>query len=170
MQTTNSCPNVTTVVAEIDSIKFDVSYMTAIEMLHILGMTKWQSTAPQVGKYGWRNGERLQNSQQARLQYLLESVGFQDPEGIYSTLAIRNRYERVSESKITKSKPHQGLPLPGGWHIDSCQNINQKLEVVETLTNLGYSRDFITFAKKFVNGVKAHSTCQVIPATAQHSR
>lgn len=141
-----------TVTSNSKQTKFEVNFMTAVEMIHIGGMSKWESTAPHPGKYGYRNGVELQNSQQARLQYLLEGVGFRNPDDTYSTLATRTRCHRTFDSKITRTKPAQGLQLPGGWHLNCCLNLGQKLEIVGTLRHLGYSRRFIDVAKRFVIG------------------
>lgn len=133
-----------------DQTKFNVTFMTALEMVHIYGMSKWESTAPQPGKHGYRGGVELENSQQARLQYLLQGVGFQNPDETYSSLAAKTRCHRTFDSKITRKRPVQGLQLPGGWHLNCCLNRGQKLEIVDTLCHLGYSRRFIDSAKRFV--------------------
>lgn len=148
---TNNEPTIgVTVTSASDQTTFDVTLMTALEMLHICGMGRWECTAPQPGKYGYRGGVELENSQQARLQYLLEGVGFQNPDETYSSLAAKTRCHRTFDSKITKIRPVQGLQLPGGWHLNCCLNLGQKLEIVDTLCHLGYSRQFIDSAKRFV--------------------
>ncbi|MCX7194014.1 MAG: hypothetical protein NTY60_10420 [Proteobacteria bacterium] len=133
---------------------FDVSFTTAIEMLHILALGKWESTAPELGMTGVRNGISLKNSQQARLHYLLEGIGVINSEHTYSTLAVKTRNPKGNtDSKITKRKPEQGLALNGRWYLDCCLNLGQKLEVVDALSHLGYSRGFIKIAKFFVEGI-----------------
>jgi len=57
---------------------FDVSFTTAMEMLHILGMGKWEATSPEPGQYGWKGDAWMENSQQARLQYLLQGIGLSE--------------------------------------------------------------------------------------------
>jgi len=131
---------------------FDVSFKTAIEMIHIIGMSMWEATAPQPGKIGLRGGSEMENSQQARLQFLLKGIGVLNTEKIYNTLAAKTRKHNVPDSKVTRNSPAQGLPLRGGWHLDCCLNLNQKLEIVESLRHLGYSRDFVDIAVRFVAG------------------
>jgi len=132
---------------------FDVSFTTAIEMLHILALGKWESTAPMPGRTSIRNGLPLENSQQARLHYLLEGIGVINSEQTYSTLAVKTRAQKGNtDSKITTRKPEHGLALNGRWYLDCCLNLGQKLKVVDALRHLGYSRDFIKIAKCFVEG------------------
>ncbi len=131
---------------------FEVSFKTAMEMLYIMLLGKWEETAPLPGKFGLFNGIHLKNSQQARLQYLLKSIGVNNPEKTYSTLAVKTRKPRDEDSMITTHKPARGLPLLGGWHLDCCLNVGQKLEIVGALCHLDYSRDFIEISKGFVIG------------------
>jgi len=131
---------------------FDVGFTTALEMLHIIGMGKWESTAPPPGKFGLYGEEEIENSQQARLRYLLEGIGLIDPEKTYSTLAVKARNDRSINSKITANRPAQGLPLLGRWHLDCCLNLGQKLEIVRALRYIGYSQRFIKIANRFVAG------------------
>jgi hypothetical protein len=131
---------------------FKVSFITAIEMLYIMQLGKWENTAPLPGKFGWFNGIHLENSQQARLQYLLKNIGINNAEKTYSALAVKTRKSGDGGSMITTHKPAQGLPLLGGWYLDCCLNIGQKLEIVGSLRHLGYSRDFIEISKGFVIG------------------
>jgi hypothetical protein len=131
---------------------FDVCFMTALEMLHIIGMGKWESTAPSPGEVGPYGEIELENSQQARLRYLLGNIGVIDPEKVYSTLAVKTRNARSLDSKITANRPTQGLPLLGRWHLNCCLNLGQKLEIVNALRYIGYSQRFIEIAKRFVAG------------------
>lgn len=131
---------------------FDVSFTTALEMLHIIGMGKWESTAPPPGKVGLYGEVELENSQQARLRYLLHGIGVIDPEKTYSTLVLKTRNDRNMDSKITANRPIQGLPLFGRWYLDCCLNLGQKLEIVRALRYIGYSQRFIEIAKRFVAG------------------
>ena len=61
--------------------------------------------------------------------------------------------EGDTDSKITTKKPKQWLALNGCWYLDCCLNLAQKLEVVDALSHLGYSKDFIKIAKCFVEGM-----------------
>jgi hypothetical protein len=131
---------------------FDVDFETAMEMIHILAMSRWESTAPPPGKVGLHGGIELENSQQARLQYLLKGIGVGDPERTYSRLAVETRNHRTMDSKITTERPAHGLPLLGRWHLDCCLNLRQKLEIVGALWHLGYSQFFIEIAKRFLAG------------------
>jgi hypothetical protein len=56
------------------------------------------------------------------------------------------------DSKITTNMPAQGLSLKGRWYLDCCLNLGQKLDIVDALHVLGYSRDFIQISKRFVEG------------------
>ncbi len=132
---------------------FEVSFEVAMEMLHIIGMGKWESTAPPPGKHGSKGGVWMENSQQARLQFLLQGVGVHAPDAVYSVLERRTHYSRTSNSSITRVRPAQFLTLNDSWYLDTCLSLPQKLEVVESLKQLGYSRDFVETAKRFVAGV-----------------
>jgi len=132
---------------------FGVSFMTALEMIHIYGMAKWESTAPAPGTVGLRSGTSLKNSQQARLQFLLENVGVPNPEQAYFTLALKTRNAKGNgDSKVTTKRPAQGLPLLGSWYLDTCLSLPQKLEIVDALRHLDYSGRFVAIARKFVAG------------------
>jgi hypothetical protein len=131
---------------------FDVSFETAMEMMHLYGLGRWESTAPPPGKVGFLNGSRCENSQQARLQYLLKNVGLLSPEDTYSSLAVRTRNADSTDSKITKHEPKQGLPLSANWYLDCCLSLPQKVAIVEAFLHLGYSRRFVEDAKRFVAG------------------
>lgn len=132
---------------------FCVSFMTLLEMLHILGMGKWESEAPEPGTVGLRGGSSLENSQQARLQFVLENVGVPNPEQAYSTLALKTRSSKGNgDSKVTMKRPVQGLPLLGSWYLDICLSLPQKLEIIDALLYLDYSPRFIAIAREFVAG------------------
>lgn len=134
-------------------LPFLVSSMTALEMVHIHGMSKWESTAPAPGAIGVLGGVVLKNSQQARLQFLLENVGASKPDQAYSTLASKTRDQKgTGDSKVTTKKPAQYLPLLGSWYLNSCLNLRQKMEIVDALWHLGFSPRFIAIAKTFVAG------------------
>lgn len=133
-------------------MSFETSFQGALEMLHILGMGKWESTAPTPGRFGSKGGVWMENSQQARLQFLLQGVGVHDPDAAYSVLEQRTHYSRTDTSSITKARPAQSLTLNDSWYLDTCLSLPQKLEVVDALKHLGYSRDFIETAKRFVAG------------------
>lgn len=141
--------------------QFEVSFKMALEMLHIIGMSKWETTAPPPGTRGFRGGVWMENSQQSRLQFLLQGIGVHDPDRTYSALQRWTHYSRTAMSSVTKIRPVQSLALNGTWYLDACLSLPQKLEVVETLKYLCYSRDFIETAKRFVAGeplAGSHST------------
>lgn len=137
---------------------FDVSFTTALEMILIIAMGNWESTAPPPGRMGIYRSTKLRNSQQARLQYLLKRIGTGNLEKNYSTLAVKTRNHKTMDSKVTNNKPAQGLPLNEHWYIDCCLNLSQKIEIVEKLEYLGYSRDFVEIAKRFVEGLPIAKT------------
>lgn len=139
---------------------FCVSFTTAMEMLHILGMGKWEETAPEPGQMGDKGGVYMENSQQARLHYLLHGIGLTDPDRIYSLLATKTQRPRTNESSVTRVRPAQGLALNNRWHLDACLSLKQKLDVVEALKYLGYSRAFLEIAKRFVEGVAIRGDAQ----------
>jgi hypothetical protein len=131
---------------------FEVSFDVAMEMLHIIGMGMWESTAPPPGKHGSKGGVWMENSQQARLRFLLQGVGVHAPDAVYSVLERRTHYSRTGNSSITTVRPAQFLTLHDSWYLDTCLSLPQKLEVVDALKQLGYSRDFVETAKRFVAG------------------
>ena len=145
---------------------FDVSFSTAMEMLHILGMGKWEETAPDPGQYGWKGDVWMENSQQARLQYLLQCIGLPDPDRIYSVLATETQRPRTYESSVTRARPSLSLTLNDRWYLDCCLNLPQKLQVVEALKHVGFSQSFIEMAKRFVAGKTRHGN---MPFRSQHS-
>ena len=123
-----------------------------MEMLLIIGMGNWQESAPPPGKHGSKGGVWMENSQQARLQFLLQAIGTHDPDRVYRVLERRTHYTRTDTSSVTRVRPAQPLMLNDNWYLDTCLNLPQKLEVVEALKHLGYSRDFVDTAKRFVAG------------------
>jgi hypothetical protein len=128
-------------------------FMGFMEMLLFLCMGRWESTAPPDRRVGVYCGVDMKNSQQARLQYLLCLVGCIDADRTYSTLAVRTRRPRTCDSIITTNKPERGLPLRGRWYLDSCLELKRKLDVVvDALWHVGYSREFIEVARRFVAG------------------
>lgn len=131
---------------------FDTTFMDSIEMLLVFCMGKWESTAPPPGRKGIYRGVEMENSQQARLQHLLDLIGFIDADRTYSTLAVRTRRPRTGDSIITTNKPEHALPLKGRWYLDSCLDLERKLDVVDALWHVGYSREFIEGARRFVAG------------------
>jgi len=131
---------------------FQVGLNTALEMMIMYGMGLWESSGPAPGKHGLLHGELRENSQQERLAFLLKCIGAADPERTYTAIAVKTRNHKTMDSKVTAQKPMRGLPLNERWHLDCCLNINQKLDIVESLRHLGYSRDFIEFSKSFVKG------------------
>ena len=131
---------------------FEVSFDVAMEMLLIIGMGTWQESAPPPGKHGSKGGVWMENSQQARLQFLLQAIGTHDPDRVYRALERRTHYSRTDISSVTKVRPAQSLMLNDNWYLDTCLNLSQKLEVVEALKHLRYSRDLVETAKRFVAG------------------
>lgn len=107
---------------------------------------------------GIYEGTKLRNSQQARLHYLLKGIGAGNLEKNYSTLAVKTRNHKGMDSKISTCKPMQGLPLNDRWYLDCCLNLSQKFEIVEAFKHLGFSRDFIEIAKRFVEGLPITET------------
>jgi hypothetical protein len=152
--------SITVKIESAGNMSMDVSFTTAVEMLHVLGMSKWESTAPMPGKSGMHGDNYLENSQQARLQFLLTGIGIVDTEKTYSTLALKTRNHRTMDSKITTHKPVNGLTLVGCWYLDACLNLGQKQEITEALRELGYSRDFVDIANRFVAGEPISGTTQ----------
>jgi hypothetical protein len=131
---------------------FEVSLEVAIEMLHIIGMGMWEATAPPPGTHGSKGGVWMENSQQARLQFLLQAMGTHDPDRVYRVLERRTHYSRTDTSSVMKVRPNQSLLLNNNWYLDTCLSLPQKLEIVEALKYLGYSRNFVETAKRFVAG------------------
>ena len=135
---------------------FDVSFTTAMEMLHLVGMGTWEGTAPPPGQSGYKEDVWMENSQQARLQYLLIGIGKSNPDHDYGVLAERTRRQHSWESSVTRARPVQSLALNDRWYLDVCLNLPQKLQIVDALKHLGFSRAFIEAAKRFVAGEPLH--------------
>lgn len=115
-------------------------------------MGKWEESAPRPGKPGSKGSVWMENSQQARLQFLLQGIGVHNSDRVYRVLERRTHYSRTDTSSVTKVRPAQSLMLNDTWYLDKCLSLPQKLEVVEALKHLGYSRNFIETAKRFVAG------------------
>jgi hypothetical protein len=131
---------------------FDVNYTTAIEMMIIIAMEKWHATAPKPGQYGCKGDKWLENSQQVRLQYLLQLIGATDSDRIYGVIELKTRRSSTHESSVTSIRPAQPLTLNDHWYLDGCLNLGQKLDVVSALIHLGFSGNFLAMAKNFVAG------------------
>lgn len=123
------------------------------EVLLAAILLRWEQNAPPDHHWGELDGVRSCNSQEARLAHVLQKVAVGQVDNIYSSLARHTR-RRDGDSYISKNASRMITPMPlwEGWYVEGCQNKEHKLGLLDNLTKLGYSPEFIECARAFVEG------------------
>ena len=116
-------------------------------------MVRWQQKAPADRHWGELDGKPTCNSQEARLAYVLQKAAVGRIDSIYSGLS---RYTRRMDGNSYVSRNPAWMKSPmhllQDWFLEGCQKIEQKNNVLENLTKLGFSPEFEACAKDFVAG------------------
>lgn len=121
-------------------------------------MLRWERQAPLPGKYGILDGEKRQNSQYARLAYILSKIAAGNDEHVYNTL---KRYTGRQDGETYFSKDPSWMTTPvlltAGWYMEGCASGNQKLATfIPPLRQLGLSPTFLEAVSAFVEGNSIH--------------
>jgi len=126
---------------------------SAVEVLYLSLMKRWHNTAPADRRYGSLDGKREQNSQEARLAYVLQKIGAGQVDRAFSTLS-RLIERRDGGSYISKDGARMESPRPlwNGWFLEGCASMEQKRGIIRELKHLGLSPPFIEAVDDFVAG------------------
>ncbi len=124
-----------------------------VEILYLRLLERWQDTAPEDGKQGLLGGEPERNSQMLRMVYLLEKVASGDDENIFQTLS-RYTCRDDGESYISRNFAWMKQPkeIYNGWYFEGCTSLQQKQFILQNLTKVGLSPEFVACADDFVAG------------------
>jgi hypothetical protein len=124
-----------------------------VECLYLSLMHRWQVTAPPDHNWGLLDGEPVQNSQVARLAYVLKKVAVGQVEQVFRALEKLTR--RRDGSSLISTQParmESPYPLWDGWYLEGCISLEQKRTVVRQLRQLGLTPAFIDAVEDFVAG------------------
>jgi hypothetical protein len=125
-----------------------------VEILYLSLMQRWALNAPPDKHQGLLDGEPARNTQTERLKYVLEKIAAGSEtttQKVYSTLARYSR-RQDGESYVSRNRSWMEQPeqLSGGWYYEGCTNLEQKLNVVSSLSHLGLSGPFVQAVAEFV--------------------
>lgn len=122
-----------------------------VECLYLSLMHRWQTTAPPDRHMGVLDGEPAENSQIARLAYVLNKIAIGQVDETFEKLerltVKRDCSSHISRDTRRMRAPH---PLHGDWYLEGCMSLLAKLEIVRQLRHLGLSRAFIQSVENFV--------------------
>ena len=125
-----------------------------VEVLYLSLMQRWATTAPPDRHQGLLDGESARNTQTERLKYVLEKIAAGSDATTQKVYAKLARYTRRQdgESYVSRNKNWMEQPevLSGGWYYEGCTSLEQKLNVVSALSNLGLSGPFVQAVAEFV--------------------
>jgi len=116
-------------------------------------LLRWEQNAPPDRHWGEFDGRPACNSQQQRLAHLLQTVAVGGVDVVYRTLARYTR-RRDGNSNVSTDPSWMSEPMPlwDGWYVEGCLNIGQKLDLLDNLSKIGYSPEFVECARDFVEG------------------
>jgi hypothetical protein len=116
-------------------------------------MMRWQATAPPGKEYGELDGEPTQNSQIARMAFVLTKVAAGAEKQVFERLALHSRRNDGESYISTNSKwMEDPVPLRKGWYFEGCTSLKQKQDILQGLTKTGVSSRFVACADDFVAG------------------
>lgn len=129
------------------------------EFLLVAILLRWEQNAPPDRHWGEFDDRLACNSQQQRLAHVLQKVAIGRVDDVYRTLA---RYTRRRDGKsyvsMDPSWMKKPMPLCDGWYVEGGQSLGtQKLDLLDNLTKLGYSQEFVECARDFVAGRSVES-------------
>lgn len=128
-------------------------YKVVAELVLMFSLFKWQQTAPSPGQFATKGDTFMENSQQARLQYLLQRVAVLNPNHIYQTISVHARRVDGESPISTKSNwMKQPLQLNERWFLEACISLPQKKTIVAQLKWVGISSRMIACGEDFVAG------------------
>lgn len=121
-----------------------------IESLCLTMMQRWQLLAPPDGRSGCIGSQHASNHQVTRQALTLALLARSDAD-LLSRLARlsqgRNGADYLTCSPDRLINPY---PISGGWYLEGCTNLGQKLDLLRRLREFGYSPDFVQAAQAFV--------------------
>jgi hypothetical protein len=124
-----------------------------VELLYLALMLRWERTAPPDQHQGSLDGLPVRNTQIARMADLLRKIGAGESERVFRSLA---RYARRNDGRSYISKDHAWMiepcPLLDGWFFEGCVSLERKQAILQNLTKLGFSSDFVACTDEFVAG------------------
>ena len=111
-----------------------------VELLYLGLMQRWTSTAPADGCHGALDGNPEQNSQVARLGYVLQKIAAGQVDKYFAKLEKLTR-RRDGCSYVSKDSVRMKEPrlLWEGWYLEGCASLEQKRGIIRNLRQLGLS-------------------------------
>lgn len=124
-----------------------------VEFVYYTLMRRWVRSAPVDGHWGLLDDEKTNNSQVARLAYILAKLNVGSEDDVYRTLAryVRRRDGRSPISQ-DESWMQQPMSLGESWYLEGCMSLPQKQECVDALRHVGRSQALIDCINDFVGG------------------
>jgi len=124
-----------------------------VELLYLSLMLRWERSAPPDQHQGLLDGEPERNTQITRLAYVLGKVGAGAAKRVFPTL---ERFTRRNDGRsyITRDSTWMKEPYPllDGWYFEGCTSLKQKQDILQQLTRVGVSPEFVACADDFVAG------------------
>jgi len=122
-----------------------------VECLYLSLMHRWQTTAPPDHHTGRLDGEPEENSQVARLAYVLKKIAVGQVDETFASLE-KLTLKRDGSSHISKDTRRMRSPYPlwDGWYLEGCMDLVAKLEIIRQLRQLGLSPAFVRSVESFV--------------------
>lgn len=122
-----------------------------VECLYLSLMQRWQTTAPPDHHTGLLDGEPAENSQVARLAYVLKKIAAGQVDETFARLE-RLTVKRDGSSHISRDKRRMRAPHPlyGDWWLEGCMSLATKLDIIRQLRQLGLSPAFVRSVESFV--------------------
>lgn len=122
-----------------------------VECLYLSLMQRWQTTAPLDGHVGLLDGEPEENSQVARLAYVLKKIAIGQVDEAFARLE-RLTIKRDGSTHISRDRRRMRNPYPllGDWYLEGCMSLQAKLEIIRRFRQLGLSPAIIRSVESFV--------------------
>jgi hypothetical protein len=122
-----------------------------VECLYLSLMHRWQTTAPPDHHTGLLDGEPAENSQVARLAYVLNKIAVGQVDAMFARLE-KLTVKRDGTSHISRDMRRMCNPYPlwDGWYLEGCMSLEAKLDIVRQLRQLGLSPTFVRSVESFV--------------------
>ncbi len=118
-----------------------------------LSLIMWERTAPPDKKMAILKGHRQQNTQTARMGFVLQIIAEGNADATFRKLS-RFMQRADGESYISQNRSWMKEPykLAPCWYLEGCMSLHDKQERLRNLTNVGCSEKFISYVQDFVAG------------------
>lgn len=124
-----------------------------VEILYLCLMYRWQKTAPPDRHYGTLDESPEQNSQVARLAYVLKKIAIGQIDRFFGELGkLTSRKDGSAYVLRQKTRLESPYPLWKGWYLEGCASLEQKRVIIRQLRQLGLSPTFVKAVDDFVSG------------------